>query len=48
MKNNCDYLEIMQIACDEICKYVGGLKQEDLEEKCKDCPLVKKLKDLNF
>lgn len=40
MKKNRDYLEIMQIACDEICKYVGKLEQEELEKQCENCPLA--------
>lgn len=41
MNKNRDYLEIMQVACDDICKYRDKLNQEDLEEKCNECPLAK-------
>lgn len=40
-KKNRDYLEIMQIVCDEICMHAQQLKQEDLDEQCEHCPLVK-------
>lgn len=40
MDKKRDFLEIMQIACDDICKYRNELSQEELEGKCEKCPLA--------
>lgn len=43
----CDkkYIDIMEIACDEMCKH-SNLDKESLDEKCDDCPLAKKVNEL--
>jgi len=36
-----EYVDIMQVACDDICKFRNILVQEKLEKKCEECPLAK-------
>ena len=41
-KKEKDFSEIMQVACDEICKFVNeSPSQEELDKICEKCPLAK-------
>ena len=44
--SNLVHEEIMQIACDDICRYRKDITQEELEVICESCPLDKKLKEV--